>query len=349
MFTPTGGSADTVTAVEVLNDSPSAVAVAVMVYAPAERYACVAVRTAATIPRSSDCPSPQLTITRAEVPAPGVTVSVTSELTCGAAGDVASVMLAGVATVTVISGESLPARLALTLASRRVVRVTRASPAPSDSAELADSVPAVVTNEIGTPTSRFPAASCATAVSTTVPPLGPSRDGLALIATVDAAAPPMLMRTTLPAGDAVSPSPVPPVAVAAPDTARTSAVPEDDPATNVVVATPPRVSTSAGSTRPRVAENLTNVPSWTAVPPDSSTIAVIVVLPPRGSVSACAVTLMVDSRGASSGTLSHAASIAAAMSTLPSATRLFMLRPATILSMVPLSAARSAPSRCARC
>jgi len=117
--------------------------------------------------------------------------------------------------------------------------------------------------------------------------------------TVFVAAPPIWISTTF---DGVSPSP----AVALPEVARILATPEVFAAMKVVTATPPRVSDSVGLTCPFVAVKRTSVPSWTAVPLCSTTNAVISAMPPGARMPADAVTLIVDSVGAPSGTLSQA-------------------------------------------
>jgi hypothetical protein len=72
------------------------------------------------------------------------------------------------------------------------------------------------------------------------------------------------------------------------------------------VATPFTVRASLGLTDPSVVVNETVVPFWTGVPDDSRTIARISAVPFAWTVLLLVDRAIVDSWGASNGTLSHA-------------------------------------------
>ena len=77
-------------------------------------------------------------------------------------------------------------------------------------------------------------------------------------------------------------------------------------ATNRAVATPPLVGASVGSTVPNDAVKVTTVPLCTGVPAASTTDAMRVADPLTGTVVVLTLSVIVDSVGASRGTLSQA-------------------------------------------
>src|SRR5262245_55558476 len=100
-----------------------------------------------------------------------------------------------------------------------------------------------------------------------------------------------------------------------------TAVPDCWPARKTTVALPASVRASAGSTEPNEAVKVTTVPFWTGVPADSVTDAMTVAVPFTGTVVVLTLRVMVDSVGASKGTLSQPAPSAIERST-PMAARL---------------------------
>jgi hypothetical protein len=139
-------------------------------------------------------------------------------------------------------------------------------------------------------------------VITLVPPDEETVAGDAVTATLEAAAAPIVICTTL-VVVVVAVVPVPVVVevpLAAPDVARTSATPDVFRTRNVVTASPLRVCASTGLTVPSDVEKRTVVPFCTGVPLCSATNAVTSVLPPRGSCLVAAETLIVELVGASS-------------------------------------------------
>ncbi len=104
------------------------------------------------------------------------------------------------------------------------------------------------------------------------------------------------------------------MARAAPENAPTLAVPLCELATKRTVALPPCVRASFGSMLPNDEVNVTTVPFWTGVPADSVTDAVISADPLTGTTVVLEVSVIVDSVGASRGTLSQADRKATAMS-----------------------------------
>jgi hypothetical protein len=178
-----------------------------------------------------------------------------------------------------------------------VFKVTEACPLkPVLAAEL-DSVPLFVVNVTGTLASGFPLVSDTVAVMTEDPPAAGSLEGEAPTAILPAAAPPTF---SFKLGFAVS------AGLAPPDAARISASPDWPLPTNWVVATPLTVRASVGLIDPSVVVNETAVPFWTGVPDDSRTIARISAVPFAWTTLLLLDRVMVDSRGASNGTLSHA-------------------------------------------
>lgn len=63
--------------------------------------------------------------------------------------------------------------------------------------------------------------------------------------------------------------------------------------------------------------NRTDVPFWTELPFDSETNAESVVVPPVARARCAAVRVIVELDGATSGTLSHAASVQASATIMP--------------------------------
>ncbi len=91
-----------------------------------------------------------------------------------------------------------------------------------------------------------------------------------------------------------------------------SAVPDRPSAMNLTVTLPFRVRASEGSMRPSVVVKETTVPFCTAVPADSITVAMMSVEPVDDTDVAVAKSVIVDSLGAVSGTLSQAVAESAA-------------------------------------
>jgi hypothetical protein len=186
-----------------------------------------------------------------------------------------------------------PPTVAVTVASRAVVSVTRASPLLSVCAVPADSCPAVVVNATVAPGNGLPATSRTSATTCAVPPLGPMRAGSARSVTVSAAAEPTGSSS---------------VALdAAPENAVMVAVPDRPSPVKRTVTLPFCVRASDGSIRPRVVVKLTTVPFCTGVPACSTTVATMSVEPVDATEVDVANRLMVDSVGAVSGTLSQPA------------------------------------------
>lgn len=99
----------------------------------------------------------------------------------------------------------------------------------------------------------------------------------------------------------------------APENAPILAVPDCVLAMKRTVALPPWVRASVGSMLPNEEVNVTTVPFCTGVPADSVTDAVTSAVPLTGTTVVLTVSVMVDSVGASSGTLSQADKVATAM------------------------------------
>jgi hypothetical protein len=205
-------------------------------------------------------------------------------------------------TLTVpVTGDGVPVPVpvplpvdAVTVASRFVERVTRASPSADVVAIALDKLPASVPNTTGIPARTFPLPSVTVALI--VQDRLPLLSRVALTTIREAAAAPTRIRTP---GFCVS------AGLAPPDTARTSASPDCPFATSRVVAMPLTVDADRGSRVPRVVENVTDVPLWTGVPDCSSTVAMISVDPVAEMLVLPAESVMVDSPGASNGTFSH--------------------------------------------
>jgi type II secretory pathway pseudopilin PulG len=125
------------------------------------------------------------------------------------------------------------------------------------------------------------------------PPLAATLVGLALTLTAFAAAAPTV---SVNASEA-----------APPEIALIDAVPDWPLATNRAIATPLSVRASTGESVPRLVVKVTVVPFWTGVPLDSSTVARTSVVPFAWTMVLAVDSVIVDSRGASSGSLSHAA------------------------------------------
>ena len=191
---------------------------------------------------------------------------------------------------------------AVTVLARSVVRVVRASPLALVFTTDADSVPLSVVKVTGMPTSVRPPVPVAVATISTLPPVLLTEACSARTVSVSMAAAPMLMLRTF---DAVEPAAAPEVAPAAPEVARTSATPLDEPAVKVALARPPVVCTVVGAMVPSVVVKVTCVPFCTGVPLPSSTNAVTSVVPPVDSVRVAALNVTLDPVGAVSGTLSH--------------------------------------------
>ena len=138
------------------------------------------------------------------------------------------------------------------------------------------------------------------------PPPGDRRAGSARTVTVSAAADPM-------GSSSFS-------LVAPPENAVTCARPERPSPVSFTVTLPFWVRASAGSMRPSVVVNETTVPFWTAVPADSITVATMSVEPFGATDVAAANSVIVDSVGAVSGTLSQAM-VVIAMATSAQAAR----------------------------
>ena len=133
--------------------------------------------------------------------------------------------------------------LAVTVVWRLVVSVVRASPLPSVTTLLLARVPASAVNETGTPGSRLPLTSVTVAMRVTVPPIGGRVPGLAFSTTAAVAAPPIRIMSGS--------------AMALPEIAPTSAVPDRLPALRRAVAVPLCVRASTGSIVPRVVVKVT--------------------------------------------------------------------------------------------
>lgn len=207
-------------------------------------------------------------------------------------------------------------------------------PLPSVLAIVGFRVPRVVLNVTATPGSRLPFVSFTNAAISTVLPEGETVPGVELSVIACAPAAPTRMRTTFPADDddvafgAAGAGAAPgaagaagavgvgvilvfvPGAAARPEIARTSAVPESLPATNIAVAMPFRVCASNGSIRPRLVVNRTVVPFGTGWPLFSSRIAVNSVVPPGGTTCDAAVSEILEPMGPSRLALSHPNEIA---------------------------------------
>ena len=198
----------------------------------------------------------------------------------------------GSTVIVVVACTSSPA-VAVTTAVAAVFNTVRALPPPSVVAELCCRMPALDRKVTGTRGSGFWALSRTVAVTVAAPPLGGRLVGCAVMRIAPTAAAPMVTFT---------------VSVAAsPENARRSATPDAAPAVNVALARPRTVATSAGWIVPRLAENVTTVPSCTGVPAGSTTCAVTDVEPPTGTMLAPATSVSVDRVGATNGTESHAA------------------------------------------
>jgi hypothetical protein len=123
----------------------------------------------------------------------------------------------------------------------------------------------VVENETGTSRSGLPDVSETVAEMALLPPVAGTVAGLAVTEIRPAAAAPIVI---LSVGFAVS------AGFAPPEAARISATPELPDAWNVAVATPFTVRASTGLSRPKLVENVTDVPFCTGVPELSSKVAV---------------------------------------------------------------------------
>jgi hypothetical protein len=155
-------------------------------------------------------------------------------------------------TVPVFVPDVAPApALAVTVASLLVVSVVVALPLASVDATALLNVPAVVENVTGTSRRALPDVSETVAEMALVPPVAGTVVGLAVTEMRPAAAAPTVIFS---AGFAVS------AGFAAPETARISATPEFPEAWNVAVATPLTVRASPGLRRPKLVENVTDVP-----------------------------------------------------------------------------------------
>jgi len=149
-------------------------------------------------------------------------------------------------------------------------------------------------------------------VITLGPPLAATLVGLALRLTAFAAAAPTV---SVNASEA-----------APPEIALIDAVPDWPLPTNRAVATPLSVRASTGASAPRFVVNVTVVPFWTGVPLDSSTVARTSVVPFAWTMVLAVDRVIVDSRGASSGSLSHVA-VRTAVQAASAQTRRFPDRP----------------------
>jgi hypothetical protein len=122
------------------------------------------------------------------VPLGAAMVNVTGTPTVGLA--LAVIVTVGAFTARIVTVASFAATAARATVSRFVVRLVRASPFASVTAEFDDSEPASAEKITGAPASGLPPASTTTAVNCTVPPVVGTVDGVARSVMRSAAAPP---------------------------------------------------------------------------------------------------------------------------------------------------------------
>lgn len=223
-------------------------------------------------------------------------------------------------TLTVAAVDVFVPAVAVTEVSTLVVSCTVVVPLESVTAVVELSVPLLAEKVTGTPERPRPLTSTTVAMTLTVPPCELTLDGFVRTDTVSAAAAPMVnVRTFV----AVLFSPVD-ADPAAPDVARTSAVPEVTPAENVAVAMPLRVSASTGDTLPNVVVKRTAVPFCTGFPLSSRMTAATSTDSFSAKVRFGAVSVTEDPVGANSAILSHAVAPTAAAKENNARARRFM-------------------------
>ena len=133
----------------------------------------------ASAPSDRDAPSPKSTVTSRTglLPAATVTVNDVGSPTVGG-GPVAAIVTVGARFTRTVTVELCPPTDAVTVVSRSVVRLVRASPRESLTTVEAPRVPASAVKETGTPISALPLTSVGLAEIATVPPPAGTVPGL---------------------------------------------------------------------------------------------------------------------------------------------------------------------------